>query len=29
MVPAEGAGDLFCTVRARGQGRDEYDLSYF
>lgn len=29
MVPAGGAGDLFCTLRARGQGHDEYDLSYF
>lgn len=29
MVPAEGAGDLFCTLQARGQGRDEYDLSSF
>lgn len=29
MVPAEGAGDLFCPLRAWGQGRDEYDLSYF
>lgn len=29
MVPAEGAGDLFYTLWARGQGRDEYHLSYF
>lgn len=29
MVPAEGARDLFCTLRARGQGCDEYDLSSF
>lgn len=27
MAPTEGAGDLFGTLRARGRGCDEYDLS--